>query len=126
MPEVATRIRDYYDSAAEPVTVEEILSRVEGPEPVRPVLRRIVPRSVPRWVYGIAAGAVLLLLVGGVASNKLLRQQLAKNSPIPVLVPEPVLCTDNAAMIAACGYYQFQAGKTNGLDLDVVASLKLA
>jgi len=37
-----------------------------------------------------------------------------------------VLCTDNAAMIAACGYYQFQAGKTNGLDLDVVASLKLA
>ena len=66
-----------------------------------------------------------ILLVGGVASNKLLRQQLSKNSPIPVLVPEPVLCTDNAAMIAACGYYHFQTGKMDGLDLDVVPNLKL-
>jgi len=67
-----------------------------------------------------------ILLAGGVASNKLLRYWLVENSPIPVLVPEPVLCTDNAAMIAACGYYRFQAGKTDGLDLDVVPSLKLA
>ncbi|MFC2016942.1 tRNA (adenosine(37)-N6)-threonylcarbamoyltransferase complex transferase subunit TsaD [Chloroflexota bacterium] len=67
-----------------------------------------------------------ILLAGGVASNSLLRQWLVENSPIPVLVPELVLCTDNAAMIAACGYYRFQAGKTDGLDLDVVPSLKLA
>ncbi|MFC1984155.1 tRNA (adenosine(37)-N6)-threonylcarbamoyltransferase complex transferase subunit TsaD [Chloroflexota bacterium] len=67
-----------------------------------------------------------LLLVGGVASNELLRQQLVQNSPIPVLVPEPILCTDNAAMIAACGYYRFQAGKVDCLDLDVVPNLKLA
>jgi len=66
-----------------------------------------------------------ILLVGGVASNELLRNWLAKSSPIPVLVPEPVLCTDNAAMIAACGYYRFQAGKVDSLDLDVVPSLKL-
>jgi len=66
-----------------------------------------------------------ILLVGGVASNELLRHWLVNNSPIPVLVPEPVLCTDNAAMIAACGYYRFQAGKVDGLDLDVVPSLKL-
>ncbi len=66
-----------------------------------------------------------ILLAGGVAANKLLRQTLIKNSPIPVLVPEPVLCTDNAAMIAACGYYQFQAGKTDGLDVDVVPNLRL-
>ncbi len=67
-----------------------------------------------------------ILLAGGVASNKLLRRRLTTDSPIPVLIPEPVLCTDNAAMIAACGYYRFQAGKTSGLDLDVVAGLKLA
>ena len=67
-----------------------------------------------------------VLLAGGVASNTLLRQSLAENSPIPVLIPEPILCTDNAAMIAACGYYQFQAGKTSGLDLDVVPNLRLA
>jgi N6-L-threonylcarbamoyladenine synthase len=66
-----------------------------------------------------------ILLSGGVASNSLLREQLVKNSPLPVLVPPPVLCTDNAAMIAACGYYHLQAGRTDGLDLDVFPSLKL-
>ncbi len=66
-----------------------------------------------------------ILLVGGVASNKLLRRRLVESSPIPVLAPEPVLCTDNAAMIAACGYYRFQAGKADSLNLDVVPSLKL-
>jgi N6-L-threonylcarbamoyladenine synthase len=67
-----------------------------------------------------------VLLAGGVASNKFLRHRLAGNSPIPVLVPEPVLCTDNAAMIAACGYHQFKAGRIDSLDLDIVPGLRLA
>ena len=66
-----------------------------------------------------------ILLAGGVASNRLLRQWLVKSSPIPVLVPESVLCTDNAAMVAACGYYRLQADKVDGSDLDVVPGLKL-
>jgi len=66
-----------------------------------------------------------VLLSGGVASNGLLREQLIKYSPLPVLVPPPVLCTDNAAMIAACGYYRLRAGGADSLDLDVVPSLKL-
>ncbi len=66
-----------------------------------------------------------VLLAGGVASNALLRQRLAAESPLPVLVPPPILCTDNAAMIAACGYYRLRAGKTDGLDLDVIPGLKL-
>jgi len=67
-----------------------------------------------------------ILLAGGVASNQLLRRRMVENSPIPLLVPELVLCTDNAAMIAACGYHRFQAGRIAGLDLDVVPGLKLA
>jgi N6-L-threonylcarbamoyladenine synthase len=67
-----------------------------------------------------------ILLAGGVASNSLLRQRLVESSPLPVLIPPLPLCTDNAAMIAACGYYRFQAGKIDGLDLDVVPGLKLA
>ncbi len=66
-----------------------------------------------------------ILLSGGVAANRRLRRQLADKSPVPVLIPEPVLCTDNAAMVAACGYFRFQAGKTDGLDTDITPGLKL-
>jgi len=66
-----------------------------------------------------------ILLSGGVAANKALREHFLANSPIPVLIPPPHLCTDNAAMVAACGYYHFQAGQTSGYDLDVVPSLSL-
>ncbi len=67
-----------------------------------------------------------ILLAGGVASNGLLRQRLVSSSPIPVLIPEPVLCTDNAAMIAACGYFRLQRGEVDELDLDVFPGLRLA
>ena len=70
--------------------------------------------------------AKTILLAGGVAANKLLRQRLLSESPIPVSIPPIGLCTDNAAMIAACGYFRFIAGKTDGLELDAYPSLKLA
>ncbi|MBI3930414.1 MAG: tRNA (adenosine(37)-N6)-threonylcarbamoyltransferase complex transferase subunit TsaD [Chloroflexi bacterium] len=66
-----------------------------------------------------------ILLAGGVAANGRLRQRLVQDSPLPVLIPPLNLCTDNAAMIAACGYYRFQSGKRDGLDLDVIPGLKL-
>ena len=66
-----------------------------------------------------------ILLSGGVAANRRLRRQLADKSPVPVLIPKPVLCTDNAAMVAACGYFRLQAGKTDGLDTDITPGLKL-
>jgi N6-L-threonylcarbamoyladenine synthase len=66
-----------------------------------------------------------ILLSGGVAANKMLTQQFLAKSPVPVLIPPPHLCTDNAAMVAACGYYRFQAGTVSGYDLDVVPSLAL-
>lgn len=64
-----------------------------------------------------------IVLAGGVAANKVLCDYFINNSPIPVMIPSPVLCTDNAAMIAACGYYHFKTGKIDGLDIDVVPSL---
>jgi N6-L-threonylcarbamoyladenine synthase len=66
-----------------------------------------------------------ILLSGGVAANKMLTQQFLASSPVTVLIPPPHLCTDNAAMVAACGYYHLQAGKISGHDLDVVPSLSL-
>jgi len=66
-----------------------------------------------------------ILLSGGVAANAMLREQFAANSPVPVLIPAPHLCTDNAAMVAACGYYHLRKGETSGHDLDVAPSLGL-
>lgn len=66
-----------------------------------------------------------ILLAGGVAANKTLNEQFNKISPIPVLIPPPVLCTDNAAMIASCGYFSFQRNNNEYYDLDVVPGLTL-
>ena len=66
-----------------------------------------------------------ILLSGGVAANKTLTQRFLANSPVPVLVPPPALCTDNAAMVAACGYHRLRTGEASGYDLDVVPSLSL-
>ena len=71
-------------------------------------------------------GVSQILVAGGVAANSALRRYLVENSPIPVLIPPIILCTDNAAMIAACGYYRYRAGQVDGLDMDAIPSLKLA
>lgn len=65
-------------------------------------------------------GVRRLVLAGGVAANSALRRrasELAAEAGIEVTVPPPVLCTDNAAMIASAGYFLLRAGRAEGLDL---------
>jgi N6-L-threonylcarbamoyladenine synthase len=69
--------------------------------------------------------ATQIVVSGGVAANKALRDRFLQDSPLPVLIPPPHLCTDNAAMIAACGYYQLQQKKSNGYEIDVIPSLTI-
>jgi N6-L-threonylcarbamoyladenine synthase len=69
--------------------------------------------------------AKMILLAGGVAANKCLRQTLTERSPFPVIIPPFILCTDNAAMIAACGYFRFKAGYVSPMNLDVIPNMKL-
>jgi N6-L-threonylcarbamoyladenine synthase len=64
-----------------------------------------------------------ILLSGGVAANRMLARHFLARSPLPVLVPPPHLCTDNAAMVAACGYHRLVAGEVSACDLDVAPSL---
>lgn len=55
-------------------------------------------------------GVKKVALAGGVAANSLLRSELvekAKGLGLEVFYPKPVLCTDNAAMIACAAYYEF-------------------
>tara|TARA_B100001167_G_scaffold65666_1_gene38712 strand:- start:262 stop:1290 length:1029 start_codon:yes stop_codon:yes gene_type:complete len=66
-----------------------------------------------------------LVLGGGVTANARLREEIVKRSPLPVIIPPPILCTDNGAMIAACGYFQYQRGEETGMGIDVSPGLPL-
>jgi len=64
-----------------------------------------------------------------VAANSRLRalaEARAARDGIPVSLPPRVLCTDNAAMIAAAGYFRALRGEFSEQDLDASASLPLA
>ena len=74
------------------------------------------------------AGRGTLVLAGGVAANSGLEQRLREEAAargIRFMFPSPVLCTDNAAMIACRGYYQAQAGIFSDLYLNAVPGLDL-
>jgi N6-L-threonylcarbamoyladenine synthase len=76
-----------------------------------------------------AAGARSVVLGGGVAANRVLRDRLAqaaRAAGMPLVVPRPALCTDNGAMIGAAAARRFEAGARAGLDLDAKPSLPLA
>ena len=69
-----------------------------------------------------------IALSGGVASNSCLRDQMgivARKEGIKLKYPAPVLCTDNAAMIACAGYYRYMAGRRDGMDLNASPNLKI-
>jgi len=65
------------------------------------------------------SGACNILLCGGVAANQALRKEMVSKSSLPVFIPSPILCTDNAAMIASCGYHHVKKGERSDLYLDV-------
>ena len=70
-------------------------------------------------------GARGVLLGGGVTANTSLRERIVSQSPIPVFIPTPSLCTDNGAMVAGCAFYLLARGAGDGLQLDVDPSLRL-
>jgi N6-L-threonylcarbamoyladenine synthase len=70
-------------------------------------------------------GVNAVLLSGGVSANHALREAARANVPVPVYTLRRILCTDNAAMIAAAGFYRYQAGDRAGWDLDIDPGLEL-
>lgn len=75
-----------------------------------------------------ATGYEKIVLAGGVSANRTLQNTLAaamKGIGAELVHPTPILCTDNAVMIACRGYFMYQAGMRSPLDLNAVPSLKL-
>ncbi len=65
-----------------------------------------------------------IIMAGGVAANSHLRkgmQKLAEKKALQLLVPSPALCTDNAAMVAYCGWLYGQKGLYHPLDFESFA-----
>lgn len=54
-------------------------------------------------------GVKQIIVAGGVAANRGLRKRIFAEIPnIEIVIPSMKYCTDNAAMIAAAAYYQYQ------------------
>ena len=73
-------------------------------------------------------GARAICLAGGVAANSQLREAVAEVAAglgIGAFLPSRSLGTDNAAMVAAAGYWRLHHGDTSGLDLGVDPNLRL-
>lgn len=69
-----------------------------------------------------------IVLAGGVSANTYIREkfdELAANKKLDIYYPELNLCTDNGAMIASAGYYEFIAGNTSNLELNAIPNLTL-
>lgn len=68
------------------------------------------------------------VIAGGVSRNSYIRKaftDLGKEMNLEIYYPEPILCTDNGAMIAAQGYYNYIKGDRADLNLNAVPNLKI-
>ncbi len=67
-----------------------------------------------------------IIVAGGVSANQLLRDTFLNQSNFKVFIPPFKYCTDNAAMIAAAGYFRFVNNMVDSLDIDVLPNWPLS
>ena len=76
----------------------------------------------------VETGAKTVALAGGVASNSGLRNTMndkCQKAGLRLVMPPPILCTDNAAMIGSAAFYRLMRGEIAGPDLNACPSLRL-
>jgi N6-L-threonylcarbamoyladenine synthase len=67
-----------------------------------------------------------ILVAGGVSANKTLRDAFLAQDEFKVHIPRLSLCTDNAAMVAAAGYFRYARGHRGSLDMDAMPTWPLS
>ena len=91
--------------------------------------KAVVDSLVKRAILALDEyGGDKFAIAGGVASNGAFRnamKQACEKRNVEFLVPSPILCTDNGAMIGAAAYFDYQNGVRSGLDLNAIPNLKL-
>ena len=72
-------------------------------------------------------GTKIIALAGGVSANSYIRKKFIEleKQGYKIYYPAPILCTDNAAMIASAGYYRYMSGVVSDLELNAVPNLKI-
>jgi len=76
----------------------------------------------------LKTGIKTITLSGGVAANSRLKQkmrQLAEEKAYTLYIPDAKYCTDNAAMIASCAYYELMCNNIADIYLNAEANLPL-
>ncbi|MFB3923847.1 MAG: tRNA (adenosine(37)-N6)-threonylcarbamoyltransferase complex transferase subunit TsaD [Terriglobia bacterium] len=123
--------RDAWRKTAGRVTTDELRAHCSPPtlDLVASFQQAVVTDLVERTLAAAEkAGVENVFVSGGVACNSQLRKQFAdsaKSRALSVFFPSPALSTDNAAMIAAAGYYKLRAGLCADASLTAHASLPL-
>jgi N6-L-threonylcarbamoyladenine synthase len=67
-----------------------------------------------------------ILVAGGVSANQALRKAFTTQKKYQIHIPPLNLCTDNAVMIAAAGYYHFIHGNQDDMEMDVIPNWPIA
>ncbi len=108
---------------------EQVGEEISVPDLAASFQAAVVEALTDRAMHALKEfGQKRLVLAGGVAANSCLRQTLEERCAAlgaELVKPSPVLCTDNAAMIGAAGWYRYLQGRIAGPDLDPSANLKL-
>ncbi|MCI8336459.1 MAG: tRNA (adenosine(37)-N6)-threonylcarbamoyltransferase complex transferase subunit TsaD [Peptococcaceae bacterium] len=102
----------------EPISVPDIAASVQ---------EAIVEVLAEKAIKGaVTEHTDTIVLAGGVAANKQLRERLQSNKQgIKIIWPSLVFCTDNAAMIGAAAFGKYQKGEFSDLSLNATASLPI-